>query len=63
VGLVDEVAEGALQGQGFGGEGAGGRVEKLKSGKQKAEIAGRRAPRLAAPSYPPNLPVFCALPS
>ena len=24
VGLVDEVAEGALQGQGFGGEGAGG---------------------------------------
>ena len=25
IGLVDEVAEGALQGQGFGGEGAGGR--------------------------------------
>jgi hypothetical protein len=24
VGLVDKVAEGALQGQGFGGEGAGG---------------------------------------
>ena len=30
VGLVDEVAEGALQGQGLGGEGAGGRAEKLK---------------------------------
>jgi hypothetical protein len=27
----------ALQGQGFGGEGAGGRAEKLKLGKQKAE--------------------------
>jgi len=32
--LVDEVAEGALQGQGFGGAGAGGRAEKLKLGKQ-----------------------------
>jgi len=28
-GLVDEVAEGALQFQTFGGEGAGGRAEKL----------------------------------
>ena len=27
VGLVDEVAERALQGQGFGGEGEGGRAE------------------------------------
>ena len=26
IGLVDEVAEGARQGQGFGGEGAGGRL-------------------------------------
>jgi hypothetical protein len=32
------MADGALQGQGFGGEGAGGRAEKLKLGKQKAEI-------------------------
>src|ERR1035438_2120038 len=30
VGLVDEVAEGALQGQSLGGAGAGGRAEKLK---------------------------------
>jgi hypothetical protein len=45
VGLVDEVAEGVLQGQGFGGEGAGGCSEKLKLGKQKAEIARRRERR------------------
>jgi hypothetical protein len=53
IGLVDEAAEGALQGQGFGGEGAGGRAGKLKLRKQftlprlateygKAEIARRR---------------------
>src|ERR1035441_2939128 len=34
VGLVDEVAEGALQFQGFDGEGAGGSAETLISGKQ-----------------------------
>jgi hypothetical protein len=34
VGLVCVVAVGALQVQGFGGEGAGGRAEKLKLGKQ-----------------------------
>jgi hypothetical protein len=45
VGLVNEVAEAALQVQGFGGEGAGGRAEKLKLGKQKAAIARRRARR------------------
>jgi len=39
VGLVDEVAEGPLQSHGFDGAGAGGRAEKLKSGKQKAEVA------------------------
>jgi hypothetical protein len=60
VGLVDEVAEGALQGQGFGGEGAGGRAEKLKLGEQKAEIAKWRARRSAAVSCPPHLPVPCA---
>ena len=38
VGLVAEVAEGALLARGFGGEGAGGLVEKLKLGKQKADI-------------------------
>jgi hypothetical protein len=48
-GLVDEAAEGALRGQGFGGEGAGGRAEKLKLGKQKAEIARRPARRLVRP--------------
>ena len=37
VGLVDEVAEGALKVQGFGGAGADGRAEKLKLGKQKVE--------------------------
>ena len=52
VGLIDEVAEGALQVQGFGGEGVGGRAEKLKLGKQKAEIARRRAPRSAAAPCP-----------
>jgi hypothetical protein len=35
--------ERAFQLQGFGGEGAGGRAEKLKLGKEKAEIAMRRA--------------------
>jgi hypothetical protein len=50
VGLVDEVAEGPLQSHGFDGEGAGGRAEKLKSGKQKAEIARRRARHRAAAS-------------
>ena len=29
--MVDEVAEGVLQGQGFGGEGAGGRGERLRA--------------------------------
>ena len=52
VGRVCEVAEGALQFQGFGGEGAEGRAEKLKLGKQKNEIARRRARRSAAPSCP-----------
>ena len=41
VGLVDEGAEGSLQVQVFGGEGAEGQGEKLKLGKQKAEIAKR----------------------
>ncbi len=50
VGLVDEVAEGPLQSHGFDGEGAGGRAEKLKSGKQKAEIARRRTWHRAAAS-------------
>ena len=50
VGLVDQVAEGALQGQGFDGEGAGGWPEKLKLGKQKAEIANRKARRSVAAS-------------
>ena len=36
--MIDEAAERALQAQGFGGAGAGGRAEKLKLGKQKAEI-------------------------
>jgi hypothetical protein len=58
VGLVDEVAERALQFQSFGGAGAGGRAEKLKLGKQKAEIARRRARRSAAPSC---LPIFLFL--
>ena len=58
VGLVCEVAEGALQGQGFGGAGAGGCAEKLKLGKQKAEIARRRARRSAAPAC---LPIFLFL--
>jgi len=40
VGLVDEVAKHALYRQGFGGEGAGGRAEKLKLGKQKAGALG-----------------------
>jgi hypothetical protein len=51
----------ALQFQGVGGEGAGGHAEKLKLGKQKAEIASRRAQRSAAPSCPRHLPVPCAL--
>jgi hypothetical protein len=61
-----EVAEGALQFQGFGGEGAGRHAEKLELGKQstlrstvtedgKAEIPRRRAQRSAAPSCPPHL--------
>jgi hypothetical protein len=65
VGLVDEVAEAALQLQGFVGEGAGVRAEKLKLGKQstlrslatedgKAEIARRRARRSAAASCLPK---------
>ena len=29
--MVDEVAEGAFQGAGFGGEGAGGRGERLRA--------------------------------
>ena len=52
VGLVDEVAEGAPHGQGFsrGGAGGGGQAEKLKLGKQKAEIPSRtvRPPAAAA---------------
>ena len=59
--MVDEVAEGALQGQGLGGEGAGVRAEKLKLGKQKAEIAWRRARRSVAASCPPRLSVPRAL--
>jgi hypothetical protein len=62
-GLVNEVAERALQVQGFGGEGARRRAEKLKWGKQstlrspatedgKAEIVGRRGRRSAVPSCP-----------
>jgi hypothetical protein len=35
VGLVNEVTEGAPLGQGFGGEGAGGRAEKLKLGVRR----------------------------
>ena len=61
VGLVDEVAERALQLQGFGGAGAGGRAEKLKLGKQKAEIARRRARRSTAGSCPAHLPIPRAL--
>jgi hypothetical protein len=53
----------ALKCQAFGGEGVGGRAEKLKLGKQKAESARRSAPRSAAVSYPPHLPVPCALSS
>jgi hypothetical protein len=64
--------EGALQVQGFGGKGAGGRAGKLKLGKQstlrstatedgKTEIARRRAPRSATVSCPPHLPVPRAL--
>ena len=60
-GLVDEVAEGALQAHGFGGEGAGGRAEKLKLGKQRAEIARRRARRSTAVSCPSQFPVPRAL--
>ena len=45
VGLVDEVAEHALQGQGFGGERADGCAEKRKLGKQKPEIAWRERRR------------------
>ena len=45
VGLLCEVAEDALQFHGFGGEGEGGRAEKLKLGKQKAEIRRWRPPR------------------
>ena len=52
--MLDEVAERVLQAQGFGGEGVGGRAEKLKLDKQsplrslamedeKSEIARRRA--------------------
>ena len=40
----------ALQGQGFGGAGAGGHAEKLKLGKQKAEIARWKARQSAAAS-------------
>jgi hypothetical protein len=50
LGLIDEVAERALQAQNFGGEGEGGRAEKLKLGKQKAVIARRRARRSAGAS-------------
>jgi hypothetical protein len=50
VGLIHGVAERALQAQGFDGAGAGGRAEKLESGKQKAEIARRRAWHRAAAS-------------
>jgi hypothetical protein len=64
-GLVDEVAEGALEVQGFGGEGAGVRAEKLKFGKQstlrslatedgKAEIRARGSAAVPCPG--------CALP-
>ena len=38
--MVNEVAEGERQVQGFGGEGAGGRAEKLKLGKLKAGALG-----------------------
>jgi hypothetical protein len=61
VGLLDKVAELALQGQYFGGEGAGGRAENLKLGKQKAMIARRRARVSAVPSCPHRLPVPRAL--
>ena len=69
IGLVDEVAEGARQEQGFGGEGAGGRAEKLKLGKQEAEIPSGRGWRsarclnllgelndLSGPAVPGNFP-------
>ena len=38
VGLVDEVAEGALQGQGFDGEGAGGGGLKSGDWESRAEM-------------------------
>ena len=40
VGLVDEVAEGALQGQGFGGEGASGLDRAGVSGAQRVKAGG-----------------------
>jgi hypothetical protein len=40
VSLGNEVADGALQFQGFGGKFAGGRDEKLKLGKQKVGALG-----------------------
>ena len=49
---------GALQGQGFGGEGEGGRAEKLKLGKQKAEIARRKARRRSAAASCPLISAF-----
>jgi hypothetical protein len=52
VGLVDEVAEGALQGQGFGGEGAGG----FDRSSVRAWSVERRR-RSAAVSCPPHLPL------
>jgi hypothetical protein len=54
VGLVDEVAEGALQVQGFGGEGAGG--------DSSVRASARGAWGAVGGSFlPPHLPVPCAL--
>src|ERR1039458_1888479 len=51
-GLVDEVAEGALQLQGFGGAGAGGCAEigKAESGNRNTEGAAVSASFLLSPS-------------
>jgi hypothetical protein len=48
VGLVDEVAEGALKGQGFGGEGAGGGDGAGVLVPQRVEVGGGQRVLLAA---------------
>jgi len=54
-GLVDEVAEDALQSQRFGGEGAGGRAEIGKAPKRKLHGAVRDGQRLSL-RFPTFLP-------